>query len=207
MESASTLILYGTPPSGHVHRVEVLLRLLGLPYNYVTATADVRQTPDYLALNPLGQIPVLVDGEAVICDSTAILVYLVEKYAPDSDWLPRSPRGRAEVQRWLSIASGEVRFGPAIARAICQFKADGDLARAQAIATRLFKFMETHLANRHYLAADHPTLADLASFAYIAHAPEGGIDLAPYPAICAWLDRVKAIPGFFDMAPLALPTH
>ena len=207
MEFPSKITLYGTPPSGHVHRVELLLRLLGLPYDYVTATADVRQTADYLALNPLGQIPVLVDGDQVICDSTAILIYLVEKYASDSPWLPRTPRGRADVQRWLSIASGEVRFGPAIARAICQFKADGDLPRAQAIAARLFKFMEKHLADRHYLAAEHPTLADLACFAYIAHAPEGGIDLTPYPAIGAWLDRVRAIPGFFDMAALPLPAH
>lgn len=205
MSHAASITLYGTPPSGHAHRVEVFLTLLGLPYTYVTATADVRKTPEFLSLNPLGQIPVLVDGDAVICDSTAILIYLAEKYAPDSPWLPRDPLTRAEVQRWLSIASAEVRFGPATARAVSQWNLPGDLAAAKAIAARLFAFMEGHLAERRFLAADHPTLADLACYAYIAHAPEGGIGLAPYPRIQAWLARIAAIPGFKDMDPLPLP--
>lgn len=207
MNSSPSITLYGTPPSGHAHRVEVLLKLLGLPYSYVTATADVRQTPGFLALNPLGQIPVLQDGDTVICDSTAILIYLVEKYAPGSAWLPRDAETRAEVQRWLSIASAEVRFGPAAARAVSQWNMAGNLDTAQAIAARLFGFMEGHLADRAFLAAPHPTLADLACYAYIAHAPEGGIDLTPYPHIRAWLSRVAAIPGFTDMAPLPLPAR
>lgn len=207
MNSSPSITLYGTPPSGHAHRVEVLLKLLGLPYHYVTATAEVRQTPGFLALNPLGQIPVLQDGDTVICDSTAILIYLVEKYAPGSAWLPRDPETRAEVQRWLSIASAEVRFGPATARAVSQWNMAGNLDTARAIAGRLFGFMEGHLATRAFLAAPHPTLADLACYAYIAHAPEGGIDLAPYPHIGAWLSRVAAIPGFTDMAPLPLPAR
>ncbi|KAB2970770.1 glutathione S-transferase [Zoogloea sp.] len=207
MNRAPSITLYGTPPSGHAHRVEVLLKLLGLPYSYVTATVDVRQTPEFLALNPLGQIPVLQDDEAVVCDSTAILIYLIEKYAPDSPWLPRDPKTRAEVQRWLSIASAEVRFGPATARAVSQWNMAGNLDSAKAIAARLFNFMEGHLAGRLFLAAPHPTLADLACYAYIAHAPEGGIDLSPYPHIQAWLGRVAAIPGFTDMAPLPLPAQ
>lgn len=207
MNSSPSITLYGTPPSGHAHRVEVLLKLLGLPYRYVTATAEVRQTPGFLALNPLGQIPVLQDGDTVICDSTAILIYLVEKHAPGSAWLPRDPETRAEVQRWLSIASAEVRFGPATARAVSQWNMAGNLDTARAIAARLFGFMEGHLATRAFLAAPHPTLADLACYAYIAHAPEGGIDLAPYPHIGAWLSRVAAIPGFTDMAPLPLPAR
>ncbi len=207
MNSSPSITLYGTPPSGHAHRVEVLLKLLGLPYSYVTATADVRQTPGFLALNPLGQIPVLQDGDTVICDSTAILIYLVEKYAPGSAWLPRDAETRAEVQRWLSIASAEVRFGPATARAVTQWNMAGHLDTAHAIAARLFGFMEGHLADRTFLAAPHSTLADLACYAYIAHAPEGGIDLTPYPHIRAWLGRVAAIPGFTDMAPLPLPAR
>lgn len=205
MNRAPSITLYGTPPSGHAHRVEALLKLLGLPYSYVTATADVRQTPGFLALNPLGQIPVLQDGDTVICDSTAILIYLVETYAPDSPWLPRDPKTRAEVQRWLSIASAEVRFGPAAARAVTQWNMAGNLDTAKAIAARLFNFMEAHLTDRAFLAAPHPTVADLACHAYIAHAPEGGIDLSPYPHIQTWLSRVAAIPGFTDMAPLPVP--
>lgn len=205
MSQSPFLTLYGTPTSGHAQRVEALLGLLGLPWHYVNAPADVRRGAGFLALNPLGQIPVLVDGDTVICDSTAILVYLVEKFAPDSAWLPRDPLTRAEVQRWLSIASGEVRFGPAAARAICQWNMGGNLEAARAIAARLFAFMEGHLTERLFLAAEHPTLADLACHAYIAHAPEGGIPLAPYPHLQAWLARVAAIEGFRDMAPLPLP--
>lgn len=203
--NAPAITLYGTPLSGHAHRVEALLNQLGLPYGYVNAPADVRKTPEFLALNPLGQIPVLVDGDTVLCDSTAILIYLIEQYAPDSAWLPRDPRTRAEVQRWLSIASAEVRFGPAMARAVRQWNMPGHLESALAVAERLFRFMDAHLETRSFLATDHPTLADLACHAYVAHAPEGGLDLTPYPHIRAWLARVAEIPGFRDMDALPVP--
>lgn len=200
------LILYATPLSGHAHRVEQLIRLLELPYRLEAAPPEVRATPAFRALNPMGQIPVLVDGDVVLTDSNAIMVYLVGRYAPDSDWLPAEPLAAAAVQRWLSIASGEVAYGPMRARAISQWNYDGDLGFAQRVAQRLLAFMDQHLAERDFLAATHPTLADLACCDYVAHAPEGGVSLEEFPNIRAWIERVEAIPGYRRLPDLPIPS-
>jgi glutathione S-transferase len=200
-----TLTLYGTPASGHTHRVEALLALLRLPYVYVEAPASVRNTEAFRKLNPLGQIPVLVDDEQVFCDSGAIMIYLVQKYAPESGWLPDEPAEAAQVYRWLFIAAGELRHGPAQARGIVQWNWAGERAAANAIAANLLRFMEQHLAGRSFLALGHPTLADLACYGYIAHAPEGGISLDAYPNIRAWLKNVEALPHFKRMPDLPIP--
>jgi glutathione S-transferase len=200
-----TIILHGTHLSGHVHRVELLLRMLDLPYTFAEAGADVRAGAAFRALNPLGQIPVLQDGELTLCDSNAILVYLCKRYAPGSAWLPEDATGAAAVQRWLSIAAGEVAHGPASARAITLWKVAGDPARAAVIAQRLLAFMEAHLDGRSFLAAGHATIADLACYGYLAHAPEGGVALDGYPAVRAWLKRVEALPAFVAMPDSPLP--
>lgn len=202
---STEIILHGTALSGHTHRVELLLRALGLPHRLEPAPADVRQGAAFRSLNPLGQIPVLQDGEVALADSNAIMVYLARRYAPESSWLPLDPVGAAHVQRWLSIAAGEVMHGPANARMIVQFGLKDDKARAGRIASRLLAFMEEHLAARDYLAADHPTIADLACYSYVAHAPEGGISLQPYPALRRWLARVEALPFFTPIPPSPLP--
>lgn len=201
------IVLHGTPLSGHAHRVELLLLALGLPYRAEEAPADVRRGEAFRKLNPLGQIPVLQDGDLTFADSNAIMVYLVRRYAPDSAWLPLDPVGAAHVQRWLSIAAGEVMHGPSIARLITQFGLKDDKARAQRIAAKLLAFMEEHLATRDYLAAAHPTIADLACYSYVAHAPEGGISLRPYAAVRNWLARIEALPFFKPIPPSPLPAE
>src|SRR5690606_26019581 len=102
--------------SGHCHRVAMLLDMLQLPYEFVEAGADVRRSEAFLKLNPLGQIPVLIDGDLTLSDSNAILTYLSTRYAAQSHWYPTEAVAVAHVQRWLSIAAGEVRYGPASAR-------------------------------------------------------------------------------------------
>ena len=201
----SKIRLHGTPLSGHAHRVELMLRILGLDFEYVEASAAVRATPEYARLNPLRQIPVLEDGDLILADSNAILVYLARRYDPDGPWLPGDPVAAAHVQRWLSIAAGEVMHGPATARVVTQWGMPGDIVRAKHIAQRLLAFMDQHLTGRTYLAADHPTLADLACYAYVAHAPEGAIPLQPYPAVGAWLARVEAQPWFKPMPASPIP--
>ena len=205
MTSFGPFILHGTHRSGHVHRVQLLLDILELPYTFVEAGPDVRAGAPFRVLNPLGQIPVLQDGALTLCDSNAILVYLCKRYAHGSSWLPGDAVGAAAVQRWLSIAAGEVAYGPCSARATVQFGAPGEPARALAIAQRLLAFMEAHLATRDFLSAAHATIADLACYSYVAHAPEGGVSLDGYPALHAWLRRVEALPGFVPMPDLPLP--
>lgn len=200
--SKSDITLYGLRLSGHSHRAELFLSLLGLPYRFVQALPP---TPELRRLNPLGQVPVLTDGETVIPDSNAILVYLAARYAPGSDWLPADPAGAAAVQRWLSVAAGEVRTGPALARLMVVFGAKADRETVHAAAKRVLTFMDGHLADRAFLAADHPTLADIACYSYVAHAPEGGVSLAPYPAIRAWIGRIEGLPGFVAMPSSPIP--
>jgi len=193
------IMLHGLKLSGHAHRVELLLELLELPYRYLETSAEDRASPAFRAMNPLGQVPVLQDGDLTIADSNAILVYLVRRYAPDSAWLPSDPVDSARVQRWLSIAAGELRFGPAAARIIALFNPKADPKRAIAIADQIFPVMDAHLTGRAFLATEHPTLADLACYAYTAHAPEGGVSLQPYPAIREWVERIEALPRFKPM--------
>ena len=199
------IVLHGTELSGHAHRVELLLRMLDLPFRFVPAPAAVRSTPEFYELNPLRQIPVLQDGDLTLADSNAILVYLAKRYAPGSRWLPEEPVAAAQVQRWLSIAAGQVMYGPATARMIVQFNFPGDLARAKQIAALLLRFMDEHLKTRKFLAAEHATIADLACYSYVAHAPEGGIPLDPYAAVLAWLGRVETLPHFKPIPPSPIP--
>lgn len=199
-EQPSSLVLYDFPLSGHCHRVRLLLSLLGLPYRSILVDLPGRaqKGPEFLALNPFGQVPVLRDAELTIADSNAILVYLATKYASES-WLPRDPAGAAAVQRWLSIAAGELVRGPVTARAIAVFKRPGDASAARAIAAQLFGQMNDHLQHTNFLAGGGPSIADVACYTYVARAPEGGVDLEPFAQLRAWLTRMEALPGFVAM--------
>jgi glutathione S-transferase len=203
--ATSEIILHGTELSGHTHRVELLLRMLGLPYRFEVAAADVRRTPGFRQLNPLGQIPVLQDGDLTLVDSNAILVYLAKRYGRETQWLPEQADAAARVQRWLSIAAGEVRYGPTMARMITLWNFPSALAPSKQIADVLLRFMDEHLRGRMFLAADHATIADLACYSYIGHAPEGGISLDDYASVRAWLRRVEALPHFKPIPPSPLP--
>lgn len=185
------------PLSGHSHRVVLFASLLGVPHELVEVDlmAGAHKQAAFLALNPFGQVPVLEDDGVVVADSNAILVYLAKK-AGRADWLPEDPAGAAAVQRWLSVAAGEVAYGPAAARLITVFganyRADEVIARAHTLLARL----ESHLAGRDWLAADRPTIADVALYSYLARAPEGNVDLSGYPVVQRFLRRIEALPGF-----------
>ncbi len=203
--TAPRRIVHGTELSGHTHRVVNFLGLLGLPYERSDTPDAVRASAAFRALNPLGQIPVLEDDELVVADSNAILVYLARRYAGASRWLPDEPVAAAHVQRWLSIAAGEMKFGPAAARVITVWRGPGDLAGAHAVAARLFQFMEGELASRSFLTGAQPTIADVSCYSYAARAPEGRISLAPYPHLRAWIARLEALPGFRPMPVAPIP--
>lgn len=186
--------------SGHSHRVELLLSLLKLNYELleVDLANKAHKQTEFLAMNPFGQVPVIEDGKTIISDSNAILVYLASKY-DDGAWLPRDPAGAAAVQRWLSVAAGEVAFGPARARFISLFKVPVPADEAIARAHELFQIMDGELEKRPYLTGSTPTIADIANYTYIAHAPEGNVSLEAYPKLRCWLQRIEALPGFVPM--------
>jgi len=198
-------VLYGAEHSGHSHRVRLLLDMLGVAYRFEPVPGERRRAAEFLRLNALGQIPVLQEGEIVLADSNAILVYLALAYDRERRWLPAQPLDAARVQRWLSIAAGEVRHGPGAARLIAQWGAAGDRSEALALARRVLTFMQGHLSRARWLAGEDATIADLANYTYIAHAPEGGIELHEFPAVQAWLARVEALPHFSPMPALPHP--
>jgi glutathione S-transferase len=202
MSPARPIRLYGSPLSGHSHRVQLMLSLLDLPYELrpVDLAKGEQRTPAFLALNPFGTVPVIDDDGAVIADSAAILVYLASRYDETRRWLPAEPKRAAEVQRWLSVAQGPVFNGPCAARLIARFGLPLDPVRARTVAEQLFAVIEAWLATRDFLAGDAvPTIADVAVYSYIGLAPEGGLDLTPYPSLRAWLARIEALPRFLPL--------
>ena len=199
--------LYRNPKSGHCHRVELMLALLGLAYETIDLDManGAHKAPEYLGISPFGLVPAIDDGGYALSDSNAILVYLVQTYAKNTHWMPTDPRTAAEVQRWLTVAADNVYSGPCAARLVKVFGASLDHDAAVTKAHALFKVMETHLQGRDWLAADTITIADVAGYSYIAHAPEGGVDLAHYPNIRSWLTRIESQPGFVGMATSPIP--
>lgn len=194
-----TLRIHGFPLSGHSHRVELFACLAGIAHEVVTVdlAAGEHKQPPFLALNPAGQVPVIEDGGTVISDSNAILVYLARKYAPS--WLPSDPVQEAEVQKFLTLAAGEIAFGPAAARLINIFNAPLDAAFCATVAARVLGKIDAHMEGRSFLVGDAPTIADAAIYSYVAHAPEGGISLEPYPNVRALLANIEGLEGFKPM--------
>ena len=194
---ALPLKLYRAELSGHCHRVHLFLGLLGLHYILIDVDlpGGAHKQPDFLAKNPFGQVPVLEDGDVILYDSNAILVYLASRY-DDGNWLPTDPVLSARVQQWLSLAAGQIAYGPAAARLATVFGASLDHDRAKAIANGLLRVLDETLSRGAFAIGDTPTIADVAAYGYIARAPEGGISLEPYPAVKSWLRRIEALPGF-----------
>ena len=208
MQPNHTLKLHHHPLSGHSHRVHLALSLLGLPHELIEVDLmkAAHKQPEFLALNPFGQVPVLDDDGTTLFDSNAILVYLATQYDPDRRWLPADPKGQADVQAWLSVAAGLIAFGPAAARLITVFGARFNPEDVIGRAHGLLKVMDAQLAARQFLVGNTATLADIAGYSYLSAAPEGNVDLAPYPNVRSWLARVEALPGFvpFPKTPVGL---
>ncbi len=195
------ITIYDAPRSGHCHRVRLAASLMGVPFETkpVAELDGERKGPEYLAINPFGQIPAIRDGDLVVRDSNAIIRYLAEKYAPDGTWIPKNLNERTRMDEWLAVAAGPLFRGPNTARLIkvFGFPADPDLARD--ISTLLFEIMEAHLQDRTWLVGETPTLADIACYSYVRVADEGDLDLTPYPAIREWLSSVEALENFLPI--------
>lgn len=195
-----TKILYDLELSGNCYKVRLFAALVGIPLEIVPVDflSGAHKRPPLSDLNPWCEIPILVDGDVVLRDSQAILTYLAGEAGAEG-WLPAGPAGRAEVAQWLSTAANEVQNGPGAARLVDKFGYKLDKAATLAVSERILPQIERHLTTHVWLATGHPTIADCAVMPYVALAPEGGISLTPYPAIRAWIDRIKALPGFIPM--------
>lgn len=190
--------LYHFPLSGHAHRARLFFSLINADVEIIDVDLanGEHKGEAFLALNPFGQVPVLVDGETVISDSTAILIYGARKFGR-TDWLPEAPVAAARVQRWLSVASGELAAGPGRARLITVFGNPADPVETIANAHAILELIESELDGRNWIVGGaQPTIADIALYSYISGAPEGNVDLSIYPRINAWLERIESLEGF-----------
>jgi len=185
-----------------------MLSLLNLPYE--TIDIDLlnaeHKSADFLKINPFGQVPAIDDNGVILSDSTAIITYLDKKYNDCYKWFPQEPEKYAQVQHWLAITAGQIAYGPCSVRLVKVFGADLNWQVAEQITKGLFTVVESLLSKDKYLANNTLSLADIAAYSYIAHVPEGGVSLAPYPAIRAWLSRIEDHPRFIAMASSPLPT-
>jgi len=199
--------LYFSARSGHSHRVRLFLGLAGIPCDLVPVdmAGGHHKGADFLAMNAFGQVPVLEDDGVVVPDSNAILVYLARKHGLGA-WHPTDAVSEAQVQRWLSVAAGQLVQGPANARAVTLFGARLDAGQAMERSHALLAVLETSLGPTGWLVGERPTLADLALYSYVARAPEGHVDLVAYEAVRAWLARIEQLPGFvpFVIHPVGL---
>lgn len=194
------MTLYDMPLSGNCHKVRLLLSFLSLPYQ--TRSVDLlggeQRSPDYLKLNPFGQVPVLDDDGLLVRDSQAILVYLAKRYGGEQ-WWPDDAYRLAQIAAWLSTAANEIFNGPAMLRVHHKFGRDIDVSKAQHTAEKVLNIIDRHLQSRDWLAGESVSLADLAIYPYLALAPEGGIDIGAYANIVAWFQRIRALPGYVPM--------
>lgn len=199
--------LYVHPVSGHAHRARLFMSLLGLTPEliHVDLLKGEQKKPEFLKLNPLGQVPVLDDDGFILSDSNAIMVYLAKKLGR-TEWLPDDAQGAAAVQRWLSVAAGELRRGPAQARLQVLFKLNGNAEELIKSSHQLLAVVDEALKGKEWLVGSRATIADVALYGYIVSAPEGNVDLSTYANIKAWLARFEALPGFvpFDVNKVGL---
>lgn len=193
--------LYRHLLSGHSHRVEVLLSLLGLQTHLIDIDlkSGAHKQANFLVKNSFAQVPVIEDADIILADSNAILVYLASTYDSRDQWLPKDKLQVAQVQRFLSIAAGKIASGPAAARLVNVFGAPLDHSLAIATAHTILGQLDNHLVGKDWLVGQHATIADVANYTYIKHAPEGDVSLAEYKNIQTWLSRFEALPGFIAM--------
>ncbi len=184
--------------SGNCYKVLLALAQLRRPCEIVELDirTGVTRTPGFLALNPNGRVPLLeLDDGTTLAESNAILFYLAE----GTELFPEDRLARARVLQWMFFEQYSHEPYIATTRYWIRFLDAGDrFAEHREKGHAALAVLEQQLAERDFLV-DRYSIADIALFAYTHVAHEGGFDLAPYPAIRAWLDRVRATPGFVPM--------
>lgn len=200
------ITLYDYVLSGSCYKVRLLLSILDVAYETRAVgfyPGREHKQPDFLEINPLGQIPVLDDGDMRLRDAQAILIYLAGKYDAARSWYPEDPETQGRIAMWLSFAGGEIMNSSA-ARLHDMLGYDFDIDKVRAAAHAAFRVLDDHLTDqeiqgRDWIVGDGPTIADIACFPYVALGEDGGVSLDDYYAIGRWFRRIKALPGFVDM--------
>lgn len=201
----ATYTLYGSFLSAPTYRVGLMLRLsgLGFDYRHVDLSKGDHKTADFLKLNRFGQVPVLVHGGLSLCQSGAILEYLAEQAGK---FAPATPEERQRIREWLfwdadrlAPGVGRTRFFERFAK---QDAAVMDYMRKNGEAG--LGVLNAQLEGKRFLVGERPTIADIGVFGTLAHMAEGKFEVANWPSVRTWWDRIAALPGFqppYDLLP------
>jgi glutathione S-transferase len=203
------LKLYDYELSGNCYKIRLFLNMLDQPVKLEMVDfypGNEHKKPPFLRINPLGQLPVLEDGDFRLRDAQAILTYLPRKYDTTGQWYPvDNPRVLGEVGQWLAFADMITGTASAARLHDAMFYEHIDAGAARNGAHRLLRVLDEHLwvnarkGQDWICSASHPTIADIANFPYIMMSRDGDISLQDYPAVRRWTDRVKRLPGFIVM--------
>lgn len=197
--------LYDYILSPSCYKVRLLAALTGTELSLRSVDfhpGEEHRGPELMALNPAGSIPILEDGELILTDSSAILVYIAGRHAPE--WMgDGSPAANARITQWLAFSS---RLTASLGGArLCEMLLRpgdlGALQKAGILALRELEaaLFEQNLRGMRFLVSDRPTVADIACFPYVALAPDGSVSLDPYPNIREWMRALRALDGFIEM--------
>jgi glutathione S-transferase len=203
--------VYGDLLSGNCYKIKLLLAFLGTDHEWlhVDILANETRTPQYLAKNANGKIPLLqIDDQNYLAESNAILNYLAE----GTDWLPDSGLPRARVLQWQFFEQYSHEPFIAVARYINKYlglpaEKLAEYRSKQAGGHKALRVMEQQLQTTQFLTGPQPTIADISLYAYTHVADEGGFELADYPGIRSWLARFESIPGYVPMPGKSTPTR
>ena len=196
--------LFGMSASGNCYKVKLLLEQLGIPYQWVEIDTlnGATHTPEFLAINPNGQVPVLEVGPGrYLTESNAILCY----FADGTPLWSLEKLEHVATLQWMFFEQSSLVPYVATARFICKFLPAHDPRRAELVKLhergyQALSVMEEHLVKHPFFVGIQYSIADIALFAYTHTAIEGGFELKRFPAICVWLERIKAQSKFVDMA-------
>lgn len=204
--------LYNYDLSVNCYKQRLMMSILGVEYESIPVDffpGWEHKSAEFKKINPLGHIPVIVDGDYTLRDAHAILVYLAAKYDPSKRWYPaHDPELIGEVAQWMLFAEGTTNTASA-ARLHDNLGYEFDIEAVRAGAHRLFRVLDEHLWFREregldWICADaHPTIADIAIFPDVMMSEEGGISRLPYPALRRWTERIRRLDGFTPMPGIA----
>ncbi len=198
------LKLYDHPLSGNCYKVRLALNQLGVEYEreYLDIFKGEQHSLEYQAINPNKKIPVLIDGDFHMWESNAILLYLGKKYSPNPLY-PEDLRTFGTVAQWLFFGKTSIDPNLAVARYLMRFvspenRDERDLNKVRTQGNAALQVLDNHLEHTDFLAGSY-SIADIACYPYVNTAPEGGIDLSPYPSVILWCNRIQSQPGYILM--------
>ncbi|PKH02171.1 glutathione S-transferase [Psychromonas sp. MB-3u-54] len=195
------ITLYSFPFSLPCYRTRLAACLLGRPAEIVEIdiTKGEQQQADFLRINPLGQVPALVDLESniTVSDSVAILRYLA-KNSENEKWLGASLQQQTQVDILLSLTSNELKDSVEKARLINAFKLlpESEFPACEQVASKILPILNQKLAGKDWLTGNTPTIADIAVYSTLIYIDEAQLALTPYENILAWIARFESLAGY-----------